>query len=150
MRLPSPLSGPEITGWRERRSGTFPWKGYEEKVAARNQESLQNVMVEKNRVSGTVSLSTDKFMVFSIPWSEGWSVYVDGRERELQKANVMYMGLELEAGDHEIELCYCTPGHPGGSRGYGREPGGIRNASGDLDPEKKKKLYNPMIIMYND
>lgn len=87
-----------------------PMEGYEEKVAARNQESLQNVMVEKNRVSGTVSLSTDKFMVFSIPWSEGWSVYVDGRERELQKANVMYMGLELEAGDHEIELCYCTPG----------------------------------------
>ena len=87
-----------------------PMEGYEEKVAARNQESLQNVAVGKNRVSGTVSLSTDKFMVFSVPWSEGWSVYVDGQERELQKANVMYMGLELEAGDHEIELRYCTPG----------------------------------------
>lgn len=87
-----------------------PMDEYEENVNARNQEPLENVSVEKNRVTGTVQLSTEKYMVFSVPYSEGWSIYVDGQKRELQKANVMYMGLELEPGYHEIELRYCTPG----------------------------------------
>ena len=75
-----------------------------------NEEALQEVEMGINTVSGKVNLSKERFMVFSIPYSDGWTAYVDGEEAELSRANVMYMGIMLEAGEHEIRLEYCTPG----------------------------------------
>ena len=49
-------------------------------------------------------------MVFSVPYSGGWTAWVDGEKAELTRANVMYMGIALDAGEHEIRLEYCTPG----------------------------------------
>ena len=40
---------------------------------------------------------------------KGFTAYVDGKETKLQKANTMFMALELEPGSHEIRLTYCTP-----------------------------------------
>ena len=83
---------------------------YTEHIEELNRETLQNVKEETNMISGTVSVSEEKIMVFSIPYSSGWTAYVDGREAKLMKANVMYMGVVLEPGEHEIVLRYCTPG----------------------------------------
>lgn len=87
-----------------------PMVHFADRIEALNEESLQEATAGVNTVSGRVSLSKGKYMVFSIPFSEGWSARVDGRRAELQKANVMYMGLELPAGEHEIVLTYRTPG----------------------------------------
>ena len=40
---------------------------------------------------------------------KGFTAYVDGKETKLQRANTMFMALELEPGSHEIRLTYCTP-----------------------------------------
>ena len=85
-------------------------ENYEEDIEALNREALENISAGNNTVTGTVNLSQRKFMVFSIPCSSGWSVYVDGEKQQLFRANVMYLGLWLEPGEHEIRLCYCTPG----------------------------------------
>ena len=87
-----------------------PMDTYAESMQALNAEALEEVSAGKNTISGTVTLSRKKFMVFSIPYSDGWSVYVDGEKRELSRANVMYLGLWLEPGEHQIRLTYCTPG----------------------------------------
>lgn len=47
--------------------------------------------------------------MLSVPYSQGFTAYVDGKETKLQKANTMFMALELEPGEHEIRLTYCTP-----------------------------------------
>ncbi|WP_368217140.1 YfhO family protein, partial [Blautia wexlerae] len=44
-----------------------------------------------------------------VPYSKGFTAYVDGKETKLQKANTMFMALELGPGSHEIRLTYCTP-----------------------------------------
>ena len=72
-------------------------------------ESLQNVKVGTNRITGEIEVSSDKFLVFSIPYSAGFTAYVDGKETELVQANSMYMGVELKKGKHSIVLTYCTP-----------------------------------------
>lgn len=87
-----------------------PMDTYEEDLKALNEEALENVSLGNNTVTGTVNLSSRKFMVFSIPFSSGWSVYVDGKKQTLFQANVMYLGLWLEPGEHQIQLRYCTPG----------------------------------------
>ena len=72
-------------------------------------ESLQNVKVKTNRITGDIEVSSDKILVFSIPYSAGFTAYIDGKETELVKANSMYMGVELKKGKHDIVLTYCTP-----------------------------------------
>lgn len=72
-------------------------------------DTLQDVQFSDNRVSGTISLQEPKFLVLSMAYSDGWKAYVDGDERELQCANLMYAGLELESGEHEVTLVYETP-----------------------------------------
>ena len=73
------------------------------------EEVLTDVKIGNNEINGKISLSDTKALVLSIPYSEGWTAYVDGEETELKEANTMYMALELRKGDHEIHLVYCTP-----------------------------------------
>ena len=73
------------------------------------EEVLTDVKIGNNEINGKLSLSDTKALVLSIPYSEGWTAYVDGEETELKEANTMYMALELPKGDHEIHLVYCTP-----------------------------------------
>ena len=40
---------------------------------------------------------------------KGFTAMWTGKETKLQKANTMFMALELEPGSHEIRLTYCTP-----------------------------------------
>lgn len=87
-----------------------PMDQYISKIEDRNEEALTDVILENNRVTGQASLTRQKLMVFSILWDKGWKAYVDGEEASLQKANVMYLGLLLDPGNHEIELRYETPG----------------------------------------
>jgi uncharacterized membrane protein YfhO len=49
-------------------------------------------------------------LCFSIPYSKGWTAFVNGKKTELLRANTMYMALPLKAGDYEIVLKYRTPG----------------------------------------
>ena len=46
---------------------------------------------------------------FSIPYSDGWKAYVDGNEVKLHHANIAYMAIEIESGEHQYELVYETP-----------------------------------------
>ena len=73
------------------------------------EEVLTDIKIGNNEINGKISLSDTKALVLSIPYSEGWTAYVDGEETELKEANTMYMALELPKGDHEIRLVYWTP-----------------------------------------
>lgn len=82
---------------------------YGETVRERKEDVLQNVSVGKNRVSGEISLSENKMLFLSIPFSSGWRAFVDGRETEIYQADTAFMALALEAGSHRITLQYRTP-----------------------------------------
>ncbi|MDO4276148.1 MAG: YfhO family protein [Eubacteriales bacterium] len=72
-------------------------------------DKVENLTIDGNNVSCQVELEEQKALVFSLPYSKGWSAVVDGREAELKQANTMFMAVELEPGEHEIELHYTTP-----------------------------------------
>ena len=83
---------------------------YDTYAAALSENALENVVAEHNQVSGTISLDRDKLLVLSIPYEKGWTAYVDGEKTELFCANLMYSGMYLAKGEHEIRLCYERPG----------------------------------------
>ena len=61
-------------------------------------------------VTGRITAEQDRFLVFNIPYSSGWTAYDNGQKVDLQKANIMYMGIPISTGEHEITLVYHTPG----------------------------------------
>lgn len=94
-----------------------PMENYPEQVATLAEDTMQdvdfhddNAAFATNTVSGSISLDSSKYLLLTIPYTDGWTAYVDGEEVEILQANTMYMALYLEAGDHEIILTYSTPG----------------------------------------
>jgi len=75
-----------------------------------SQDVLENIKLEDNKVSGTISLEQDKILCLSIPYSNGWTCYVNGKETEILRANTWAMALPLTAGTYDIRLEYATPG----------------------------------------
>lgn len=71
-------------------------------------EHLANVTFDGSHIRGDVT-TQGGWMFFSLPYSSGWSVTVDGQERELLRANGNFMAVQLEAGEHTVELSYETP-----------------------------------------
>ena len=86
-----------------------PMTGIDRQTRKLKKEVLTDIKTQNNEISGKISLSDRKALVFSIPYSEGWTAYVDGEKTEIQEANTMYMALELPKGEHEIRLVYSTP-----------------------------------------
>ena len=87
-----------------------PMEHYGEQIDSLREEPLENIQTNWRGLTGTISLSRDKILCLSIPYSDGWTAYVDGKKTDILQANTAFMGIELSAGDHVIELKYWTPG----------------------------------------
>lgn len=87
-----------------------PMAGFEARIDALGEESLTDVQFDINRVTGRAELTKDGVMAFSIPYSKGWKVYVDGQESKALQVNIGWLGTYLTGGSHEIRLQYTTPG----------------------------------------
>lgn len=87
-----------------------PMDTYEEDLHELKAQTLENIVMENNRIRGTISADTDKLLTFSIPYQKGWSATVDGVRVPLVKTNIMYTGLEITPGEHEVVLQYEMPG----------------------------------------
>ncbi len=94
-----------------------PMNSYESQVAALAEEHLENVdfhdqngAFATSQVTGTIALTSPKYVLLTIPYEEGWSVTVDGEVRELLQANTMFSAVYVEEGEHDIALTYETPG----------------------------------------
>ena len=42
-------------------------------------------------------------------YSDGWKVYVDGKEVETLNVNKYFLGINIDKGKHEIHMEYHTP-----------------------------------------
>ncbi|MDO4648860.1 MAG: YfhO family protein [Eubacteriales bacterium] len=94
-----------------------PLKSYPEEIEKLSQDTLQQVDFHENpvtfstrQITGEITLDRAKYLLLTIPYTKGWTATVDGKPQELLQANTMYMALDLDAGEHEIELRYETPG----------------------------------------
>lgn len=73
------------------------------------QETLEEVSIGANEVTGKISVDKEKLLCLTIPYSAGWRAYVDGAEVEILQADTMFLAIPVPEGSHEIRLTYCTP-----------------------------------------
>lgn len=80
--------------------------GFEEKTAALSEDTLQDIKIGTDSISGTISTQQDKWLLLTVPYSENWSVYIDGEEAETYRANTAFTAVNIEAGSHTVEMKY--------------------------------------------
>ncbi len=86
-----------------------PMDGYEERIKTLQEDTLQNIRLDVDTVSGEITVRENKILCVATPYSKGWKVEVDGEEKPLLCVNKHYLGVELPAGDHTVVFRYHTP-----------------------------------------
>ncbi len=94
-----------------------PMDKFTGQVNALKEDTLQKTDFHKaessgatNEITGEISLKENKIMLLTIPYSNGWKAYIDGKETKILKANIMFSAIEVGKGNHKIRLTYNTPG----------------------------------------
>ena len=59
---------------------------------------------------GAINASRDEVLFFSIPYDEGFTVYVDGEKTETSAFSNAFLTVPITKGEHKIELKYVPPG----------------------------------------
>jgi uncharacterized membrane protein YfhO len=86
-----------------------PMNSFDTQVSALGENVLENIKSKNNVVSGTIDLDENKLLCLSIPYSSGWTAYVDGEKVDIMQANTMFMAIDVQAGQHNVKLVYKTP-----------------------------------------
>ena len=92
-------------------------KGYKQAVNKLKEETLKDVNFHESPkthstdlITGKITVKSNKYLLMTLPYSKGWSAYVDGKKVDLMQANTIYSALYLKKGTHTIKLTYSTPG----------------------------------------
>ncbi len=74
------------------------------------QNASYNFKRSNKGFSCTIDLKKQNLVFFSVPYEEGWTAYVNGKEATVEKVNVGFMAVLADSGVNEIEFVYTTPG----------------------------------------
>jgi len=61
-------------------------------------------------IAGSIEASNDEKMITSIPYDEGFQIFVDGKQVEKERVNKTFLGCSLLRGKHQLRIEYQAPG----------------------------------------
>lgn len=64
---------------------------------------------KESEISGWVTTEEEGWLVFKIPYENGWKIYVDGEEQKIEKADLGFQGIPISAGNHSLRLEFAPP-----------------------------------------
>ena len=79
---------------------------YHDTCAARRENCCSSFEMKGSRFNGEISLEKPALVFFSVPYSEGWSAEVNGRETAVEKVDNGLMAVRCEAGENSIVFTY--------------------------------------------
>ena len=66
--------------------------------------------VTESHLRGEFTSDGNQLLLFTIPWDEGWTLWVDGEKAEIRKILDLFMAAEAPAGTHIYELRFMPEG----------------------------------------
>lgn len=75
-----------------------------------NQNALNVTKHSDTRIEGTISVSENSYLYSSIPYDEGWSIYIDGEKADTFKIGTAMLGASIKQGEHTVEYRYSPRG----------------------------------------
>ncbi len=64
----------------------------------------------QTEITGTVDAGYDGYLYTSIPYDEGWSVYIDGKKSNIEKIGGYQLATKIEKGTHTVTFKYSPKG----------------------------------------
>lgn len=91
-----------------------------EKLYERQSKLLQDCALQvtswkANDIQGTITMESDGILMLSIPHVSGWTLYVDGTQKEIAPVDIGFSGINLDAGKHDVRMLYVPPLLPFGA-----------------------------------
>lgn len=81
---------------------------YQSEVQVDKKQTKDNV------IQGMIQVKNDGWFITSIPYDTHFKIYIDGKEKKIQKVNTAFLGCKLERGKHEVKIVYHAPGAAAG------------------------------------
>ena len=82
---------------------------FEDVMARLSAGNMEITSSSDTAISGTVTATEDASVLFtSIPYDEGWMVYVDGERAQISKTLDALLAIELEPGTHTVTMRYMS------------------------------------------
>lgn len=75
-----------------------------------NDNLLQVSEYKDGYVKGSIDMPEDKILFTSIPYDKGWKLFVDGKEAPYYAIGEAFIGADIPAGVHRLELIYTPSG----------------------------------------
>ncbi len=73
-------------------------------------QHMTDVQYDSTHLSGKLSLAEEGRLILSIPYEKGWTVMINGEEREPELFGGSLMAFDLESGEYEISMHYVPTG----------------------------------------
>jgi hypothetical protein len=98
-------------GYEEGKTGLgFSDSAMHENCVERAKTAAYSFKYNGNSFTAKINLDRDNLVFFSVPFSDGWTAYVNGQQTEIYKVNKGFMAVVGQQGDCEIVFKYKTPG----------------------------------------
>ena len=104
----SPSSNITLYGYQLDRAG------YDNMLEKFSDEQLNITKYDTTSIEGHIDVKEDGLLFLSIPYAEGWSAVVDGKETEIVPIQDALMGIRLSQGSHDVALKYTPAGFKAG------------------------------------
>ena len=82
---------------------------YQRNVDERKKETIEVNEFEGDYIRGTIGSSGNRILFFSIPYDEGWTVWIDGKEQQTYCIDNGLLGTYLSEGQHDVILKWSNP-----------------------------------------
>ncbi len=85
-------------------------EGLKADAAKRRENVCYKFTTDNKGFSAAINTPTPELVFFSVPYENGWSATVNGKEVEVENVNNGFMAVKVPAGESEIRFDYKTPG----------------------------------------
>lgn len=109
VRLEFSISG--VEDLVQLKAASFDLDVFKENIDSLNTNSFEITSFRENHIVGKVTATEDKSIFFTtIPYENGWNIYVDGEKVPYYEMMETFIGFGLESGEHTIEFKFIPPG----------------------------------------
>lgn len=88
---------------------------FEQVHAEMMSQALEVEHYTSDSLEGSITLEEDGVILCSIPYDEGWTVTLNGKEAEIYPVAEGLLGIKAEAGSWKVQMQYCSPGFQEGA-----------------------------------
>ena len=62
-----------------------------------------------DNIEGSIDVTKDGYFMLTVPYSDGFTAYVDGEKTEVECVDTAFIGFPLKEGHHEIKINFTAP-----------------------------------------